>query len=311
VPTSPPPKPATKKLPQKKKTQEERPGKKSPATVKKKTSRKASPPAPTPKRQITAPSEHRFSLGLGSGALYFAGGDINSGTAGLAEFYQDHLGVKPSETVNKLHLSYLFGLKISYALTPRVKIGLGVDYLKKAAHSQLTYSRSATPDILSIQPEIRAIPVRLFLSLYPTSHLYLRGSLDFYTAEVNYHYRLESGETWFSWDGESSTHDLGFTGAFGWQFKLASYLEFFSEIEGQYARLDNFQGKNIYRESSGFESQEKGTLYLYQAQVTAQLSHPLLFIREKKPTEAGVSDARPASLSLSGIAVRFGLRFRF
>ena len=306
-PTSPPPVPSTKEPPPKKKQPPEKPSKTPPVVIKKRP-QSVPPPPPQPRPSTRA---RRLFIGLQSGALYFSGGDINSGTVGLAKFYQDYLGVKPTESVKQLHFTYLFGLQVAYALTSQMRIGLGVDYWKKNAPSQLNYSSGTNPESLLIRPEIKVLPVHLFLSLYPTPHLYFRGSLDFYRAEVNYHYRLSSGETWASWTGESSTHDLGLAAAFGWQIKLASYLEFFSEIEGQYARLDNFQGKNIYRESSGLESQEKGTLYLYQAQVTAQVAHPLLFIREKKPTEAGVSGARPARLSLSGMAVRFGLRFRF
>jgi len=307
-PPSPPPVPSTKEPPPKKKQPPEKPSKTLPVVIKK---RPPSTPPPPPPQPQPSPRPQRLFIGLQSGALYFNGGDINSGTVGLAKFYQDYLGVKPTEPVNQLHFTYLFGLRVAYALTSQIRIGVGFDYWKKNAQSQLTYSSGTTPESLFIRPEIRALPIHLFLSLYPTSHLYFRGSLDLYRAEVNYHYRLSTGETWTSWTGESSTHDLGFTFALGWQFKLAPYLEFFSEIAGQYARLDNFQGENIYRESSGFESQEKGTLYLYQAQVTAQLAHPLLFIREKKPTEAGVAEARIAYLSLSGVAVRLGLRFRF
>ncbi|RLB87452.1 MAG: hypothetical protein DRH10_09110, partial [Deltaproteobacteria bacterium] len=270
----------------------------------------AKPPSPTT-RPYPSPSSRRFGFRLESGLLYFSGDDVNAGTTGLANFYRDKSGIKPAETVTQIHLGPLFGGQISYDLTPQVRVGLGFDYLQKATQNRLTFNREPAADNLIIRPEIKAFPLRLFISLFPHPHLYLGGSLDFYTAHINYHYRLESGDSWVSWQGESTTHDLGLTGTLGWQFNLAPYLDFFTEIEGQYAQLNNFEGTNIYQESSGFKSEEKGLLYLYQAQVSAQITHPLLFIRAKKPTEAGVTEAHPAKLSLSGVAFRLGLRFRF
>lgn len=270
----------------------------------------AKPPSPTT-RPYPSPSSRRFGFRLESGLLYFSGDDVNAGTTGLANFYRDKSGIKPAETVTQIHLGPLFGGQISYDLTPQVRVGLGLDYLQKATQNRLTFNREPAADNLIIRPEIKAFPLRLFISLFPHPHLYLGGSLDFYTAHINYHYRLESGDSWVSWQGESTTHDLGLTGTLGWQFNLAPYLDFFTEIEGQYAQLNNFEGTNIYQESSGFKSEEKGLLYLYQAQVSAQITHPLLFIRAKKPTEAGVTEAHPAKLSLSGVAFRLGLRFRF
>lgn len=296
-----------------------------PSTPIKKKEKEQEPPPP-PKEQVIPPSKpssaqaklsshslstRRLGFQLGSGPLYFSGGDINTGTSGLAQFYQDKLGVKPAETVNKLHLTPVFGGKLSYYLSPQVRVGLGLDYFQKTAQNRLTYNRGSAEDVLVIKPEIKALPLRLFITLFPVPQFYLGGSLDFYSAQINYFYQLESEDTWMSWKGEASSHDLGFTGTLGWQLNLTPHLDFFTEIEGRYARLDNFEGKNIYRESSGLESEEEGLLYLYQAQVSAQISHPLLFIRAKKPTEGGVAEARPATLSLSGLAFRLGLRFRF
>jgi hypothetical protein len=52
-------------------------------------------------------------------------------------------------------------------------------------------------------------------------------------------------------------------------------------------------------------------LYIYQGHVSAQTSYPLVFIRDRKPAEAGVSDARLAEVDFSGVALRLGFSFRF
>jgi len=36
-----------------------------------------------------------------------------------------------------------------------------------------------------------------------------------------------------------------------------------------------------------------------------------MFIREKKPSEGGVANVRPAMIDFSGLTLRIGIKFRF
>ncbi|MFW6160470.1 MAG: hypothetical protein ACOC57_04940, partial [Acidobacteriota bacterium] len=122
---------------------------------------------------------------------------------------------------------------------------------------------------------------------------------------------IQTGEEWIRWEGEAAARGTGFRGGAGVIAWLGSFLGLFMEASGQYAEISGFKGTNTYIESDGETSEEKGTLYIYQAQVSAQKSHPLLFISRQKPGEAGVSDVKEAVVSFSGMTVKAGLRFRF
>jgi hypothetical protein len=83
------------------------------------------------------------------------------------------------------------------------------------------------------------------------------------------------------------------------------------ETLGRYSKISNLSGTDEYNDSTDTPSTEDGTLYIYEGHITESESYPLLFIREKKPSEAGVSDAKPATINLSGFEVRVGIRFKF
>jgi len=88
-------------------------------------------------------------------------------------------------------------------------------------------------------------------------------------------------------------------------------VRFFLEALGRYCKITNFSGTDEYNDSTGSQSTESGTLYIYQGHITESESYPLLYIRERTPSEAGVSDAKSATIDLSGFEVRVGIRFKF
>jgi hypothetical protein len=73
----------------------------------------------------------------------------------------------------------------------------------------------------------------------------------------------------------------------------------------------DFKGKDIFKDSDGLESIEEGFLYIFKSQTSPDTAHNLLFIRGKKPSEAGVSDPQKAFIDFSGVSLRAGIMLRF
>ncbi len=262
-------------------------------------------PAPPPERRPP------FRFALTAGLSHRAVGDLNSGAQGLADFYQDELESQADTNIKSLHLTYIFGGEIRAELWPRILVSLGMDYFKGSRDSGVFSAEDEESSTYTTRPGIRAFPIRLGISYFVIPQIYLKGGVEYYFARCSYFYRFEQNEFWEEWQGEANSQGLGFTAGGGFEMEIDSRFAFFAEATGHLAKLEDFAGTNYYRDSEGSASQEDGTLYIYQGHVTEADSYPLVFIRERKPSEAGVSDPLPATLDFSGLVLRVGFIFRF
>ncbi|MFP4082073.1 MAG: SH3 domain-containing protein [Candidatus Aminicenantes bacterium] len=254
---------------------------------------------------------HSFDLLLLGGGNYVAGGDLNKGAQGLADFYSDLSSVEGEGEVKPAHLSYIYGGELSFPLTSNFSMGIGLDYFFSQKESQVIFEKAPATDTFTTRPQIRAVPLRIFISFFPLRYFYFKGGMEYYFAKCTYFYRWEREDDWQEWQGEASTQDIGFLAALGLELKLFSPLSLVAEAAGRYARLTGFKGENLLKDSDGVESTEKGRLYFYQGNISGTQAYPLLFIRENKPSEPDVSDVKDAVVDFSGLSLKLGLKIRF
>jgi hypothetical protein len=263
-----------------------------------------SPPSP--------PSKHRFDLSLSGGAGFINGGDLNTGTQGLADFYRDALSLEGSGEVRSVRLSYVFGGELSFSLFSDISVGLGADFLQGEKKSQVDFRMNdTTTQSFITQPKIQALPLRLFLTFSPFSSFYIKTGVEYYFAECVYLYRLERGELWEEHQGEAKAQDFGFLGGFGFEWEISPPLSFVIEALGRYARITGFEGKNTYRDSESSLSTEEGKLYFYQGVAGIDATYPLLFIRKNEPAGSDIAEVREAVVDFSGLSLKVGIRIRF
>lgn len=279
--------------------------------------RETPPPAPrTPAAERPAsverqPSGSRFSLAVSSGGNYVAGGDLNTGTLGLADYYGALAGVSSSAPAGTLHLTYILGLEASLAVRPGLWVGLGLDYFQGETTSVLEFARGATPDIVRTGPRLSALPVKATLTYYPWPFLYAKAALAWYFVTCGYDYRYEQGESFLAWKGDTSKSGPGAELAAGgeWEFYPGTFL--FAEGTARYAKFSGFDGRNVTTNSDGDSAVEEGTLWTFLVRTAPGTAFPVLFVRASRPSEAGVEKPRPASVNFSGAALRVGVRLKF
>jgi hypothetical protein len=256
-----------------------------------------------------------ISLLLSLGFSYRVGGDINTGAQGLADFYADTLSSSMQGNVSPVHLAYLFGGELQMHLRPNLALGIGLDYFKGKKESTVTYPETTDSDAFTTTPELQSIPIRIALTYHILPEMnpafYFKGGLEYHFASCAYHYRFDEAEAWEEWKGTASAQGFGFMAGLGFDVEISPTMVFFAEAAGNIAKISDFSGTNTYQDSTGYTSTEKGDLYIYQAQTQPEVSHTLLFIRERKPSEGGVSDAKLATLDYSGVWLRAGIRIRF
>jgi hypothetical protein len=188
---------------------------------------------------------------------------------------------------------------------------LGGAYFSGKKESSIEYPERTYVEVYTTRPQIRTIPARLSISFYPNPAFYIKLGGEYHFAKCSYFYRYEEADFWQEWKGNANGQGIGYFGGIGIEANPSGNVRFFLETLGRYCKITDFSGTDEYNDSTGSQSTENGILYIYQGQVTAGESHPLLFVRDKTPSEAGVSDAKAATINLSGFEVRVGIRFKF
>ncbi len=268
-------------------------------------------PVSVERRPEAGPAGPGFSLAVSSGGNYVAGGDLNAGTLGFADYYGALTGVAASASAGTLHLTYILGLEASLAVRPGLWVGLGLDYFQGETTSALEFARGASPDIVRTGPRLSALPIKAFLTYYPLPFFYAKAGLAWYIMKCGYDYRYEKGESFIGWKGDTSKSGLGAELAAGgeWEFYPGTFL--FAEGTVRYAKFSDFEGRNVTTNSEGDSAVEEGTLWTFDVRTAPGTTFPVLFVRAARPSEAGVEDPRPASVNFSGASIRVGVRLKF
>jgi hypothetical protein len=260
---------------------------------------------------IEKPRESKFGFSLAGGGNYVSGGDLNVGAQGLSHYYSAFLSTPETGEIKATHLGFVVAGDIFLSLSPRLSFGVSVDYFESKKKSSAKYEKGSTLNTLSVRPQIQALPISLFISYSPFLPFYIKGGVEYYFARCNYFYRFEQGKRWQEWRGKADAQGLGVEGGVGARWKFSSNLGLFLEAMDRYANIKGFEGKDTSVTSEGVTHTEEGRLYFFQLKITEENTCPLLFLREKKPTEAGVTEVRDATLNLSGVSLRLGIRIFF
>ncbi len=253
----------------------------------------------------------RFRVSFSGGLSYVLGGDLNEGAIGLGDYYAASLGESRSGTVSPLRTGYIFEGEMNFALSSKFFLNLGGAYLSGKKESRIEFPEGTYVEAYTTRPRIRSIPARLSISYYPNPAFYIKLGGEYHFAKCSYFYRYEEADFLQEWKGDANGQGFGVFGGFGIEANPTGNVRFFLETLGRYCKITNFSGTDEYNDSNGSQSTESGTLYIYQGHVSEGESYPLLYIRGRKPSEAGVSDAIAATIDLSGFEVRVGIRFKF
>lgn len=279
---------------------------------------KSQEPTPVPSQAraprttpVSEPKTERFSLSLWLGGRYASVGDLNEGAKGMVQTYEYMLGARGEGEVNSVHLGYLFGVEARLPLGSGFFFSIGAEYFSGENTSSVFYEDGSFQDLFTTKPQVRAVPISFSLSYYLLPYAYVKAGLEYTFGRCAYFYRFQKKDFWQEWEGHASSGSWGYQIGLGGDWKLFSDASFIAELIYRHSRISELKGENSYRQSDGHNSREEGKLYFFQVMTTGEDRVPLVFVREKKPTEAGVSDYRDAELSLSGLSLRAGIRIRF
>jgi len=253
----------------------------------------------------------RFGFKLSVGSNYVVGSQLNEGAKGLADFYRETLGTNGTYKVRPFHLSYLASTEVFFPLSGNFSIGVGLDYYRGELESVVKFEMTDFTNYYSAKPRVDALPISVYITSHPAPSIFLKIGIEYYFAKASYYYRYQTEDFWQEWSGRAKAQGLGFLAGVGYEYEIASFAKLFIEAVGHYAKIDGFKGTDKYKESTGYIYSESGPLFFYKSQVGSDKTVPLLYIREKKPTEAGVMEAKEALINFSGFSLKAGIKFWF
>jgi hypothetical protein len=254
----------------------------------------------------------RISLLLFGGGSLAAGGDLNTGAQGLADLYAGSIGVAGDTRVAPAKLSALYGGDLAFPIASGLFITAGAEFFKASKETLVTYAKSGAADKFTARPGFQGFPLKLGMTYYPAEFIYVRLGVSYYFAKATYFYRYEHDTFWQEWQGEATGQGLGFWGGLGLEWALSGSLAFVFETTGQFATISGFNGTGTLIDSAAAGTvTEQGTLYAFDSRTSNQKIYPVVFIRNKVPAEAGVENAREATVNFSGIAIRAGFKIKF
>jgi hypothetical protein len=267
---------------------------------------------PRPEAKEKEPQASRYSLALTAGAIYATIGDLNKAAQGLADLTSEQLGIPADKEVMPIHLAYLFGGELAIPLSSQFTLSAGADYFSTKKESSVVFEKEAISEKYTAAPKITVLPVKLSIAFYPAPFLSFKIGASYYFAKCRYFYRFEQEDTWKEWQGEAKAQNVGFWGGLGLEWNTGAHLAFLIEAESQFAPIKGFKGTGTYMDSTMSEpATEDGMLYAYDGKISGANSYPLLFIRNKLPSEGGVENAREAEVDFTGITLRAGFRIKF
>jgi len=238
-------------------------------------------------------------------------GDLKEGAKGMAQTYEDALGVSGEGTVASLHLGYVYGIEMWLPLASRFFFSFGAEYYSAEKSSSVSYTTAASQDLYVTEPRVRAVPISVSLVAYPLSYVYVKAGLDYTFADCHYFYRFEEPDSWQEWAGSASSSGLGYHFGLGVEWKPISHVFLLAEACYRHLHIGVLDGENNYRQSDGTTSREEGNLYYYEVASASGNRIPHVFVREKEPSGANVLEYRNAVLGLSGLSLRAGIKIEF
>ncbi|HYA49221.1 MAG TPA: hypothetical protein VEG35_05930, partial [Burkholderiales bacterium] len=119
---------------------------------------------------------------------------------------------------------------------------------------------------------------------------------------------VSSAATWQEWHGRATGHTLGMEAAAGGEWRVAAHAFVFAEAGFRLTPALHFNGTGTTRDSTGTQASETGPLWFYQERGADGNGHDLVFVHTVQPSGTDILGARKASVTLSGVALRLGIK---
>ncbi len=251
-----------------------------------------------------------FSSGISLGFRFYgglqsmAGGDLNTGMAGLSKYYElqaDLAGMSLEGEYQNLGWGFHAGGDLLISFAPWIGLELGGGYSQASKETVIAYEGPPDEGRWTVKPAASAIPIRaglfFLVPLGPGLSLSAHGGAAYYLATVETLFRVESDAVgqWRQETQKATAEGIGFYGGLGLEIRISPGIFFLVEAQGRLASFDGFEGDLDFSTSDGSTDTRSGTLYHFEVALPPGLSESSLswlYVYDEAPSGYGLSEVR-------------------
>jgi len=225
-----------------------------------------------------------------------------------------------------------FGLNFEVELRVRLIAGLSLHFgaspFSDSNEGEIQYPNAAATQKEShfILNSIKAYPIKIGLSysvtipkvprLHAAVNIGRRILIVSYKTKENYQAFFTSGgrewEYWYEKENSFNSEALGFYTSLGIEYDILKHIALSLEAEKTWSKVDGFKGPYTYQDYEGINDSGKASLYFYESdQWGLGQTYSVLYGHETKPEESYIKNIRQGELNFGGLAIKFGIRFKF
>ena len=200
-----------------------------------------------------------------------------------------------------------------YYFAGRLGVGLGGGLARVNKTNEQRFSLGGFPGdfSLTVVPQINVLTFRLglfyALPLNPWLTVCFNAGPAFHSVDYKLSVNVPEVAYRYSLTQKAEANKLGFQGGIGLEIRMNPRMAFILEVQGRYAKISGFDGKEeVYEYLGGpvSSSEAAGRLYYLEKD-----GYPRLAISGEAP--AAGFNAKDAVFDFSGVSFRAGLNFKF
>ena len=258
-----------------------------------------------------------------SGWAGIGGGDYNKGIQGIMDLARSG-GGSSSGAFEPLNGGMTFQLEIITHWGRRIAMGFGIGYYKTGRDGRFQVQGGTPFSMDSVfGPRLSVIPI--FINAYYKVPLPAGIAFDvfagpvFQVVQFNFN-RVTStmdapvtiGNRWESESFRTAGPSLGIQAGIDLSYELVRGIRIIAQGQYRAAKVSDLLGNwvlNVLTPAGEWNSNSSAEYYLWAYDVTGNGKYPVLgFFDKNGPSGSGISNARKASIGLSGLSALIGIR---
>jgi hypothetical protein len=259
-----------------------------------------------------------LSLKLGGGLSYLTGGDLNRAIQSQNEYYQAQFSSLTGE-LQKLSFGLNFDAELVLHVSPSLGLGVGAGFLRASHESRVAPSLGSIGLTRVIRPSVSVIPIILsahyWLALGPRLNLHLSAGPGLYVSSFRFREQYDLPiliiDTSLSYAPKPAL-TIGFQGLMGFEMGLSDSFWLTLDVVGRLASVTGLNGdwtKTGHSFGGPFTTSGVGSLWSFEDKVDGT-TYIFTQVSDRPPNGSSFGDIRNASIGLSGVGARIGLRIK-
>jgi len=259
-----------------------------------------------------------LSLRLSGGLSYLTGGDLNRAIQSQNEYYQAQFTTVTGE-FQKLSFGLDFDAELVLNLSPSFGLGVGAGFLRASRENSIAPSLGSIGLTKVIDPSVSVIPITLsahyWLALGPRLNLHISAGpglyVSFFKFREQYDLPILIIDTDLTYSPKPAV-TFGVQGLMGLEMGLGDSFFLTLDVVGRFASITGLNGdwtETGHSFGSPFTTSGVGSLWSYEDKVDGT-TFIFYQVSSRPPSGSNLNNVRNASVSLSGVGARIGLRIK-